>query len=42
MTRFFPTHAEQWQPIHVRGFPMQACLLCEGEYNVESGLYRLL
>ncbi|MCS5690602.1 cupin domain-containing protein [Cyanobium sp. FGCU-6] len=41
MTRYLPTDAQQWQPIEVRGIPMQACLLWEGEHNVESGLYRL-
>lgn len=41
MTRYVPTHAQQWQPIDVRGIAMQACRLWEGDHNVESGLYRL-
>jgi quercetin dioxygenase-like cupin family protein len=41
MTRYLPTHEQQWHPIDVRGIPMQACRLWEGEHNVESGLYRM-
>jgi len=41
MTRYVPTEAQQWHPIDVRGVPMQACRLWEGDHNVESGLYRM-
>lgn len=41
MTRYMPPEAQRWQPIDVRGIPMQACRLWEGDHNVESGLYRL-
>lgn len=41
MTRYVPTDAQQWHPIDVRGVPMQACRLWEGDHNVESGLYRM-
>ncbi|MFZ9951284.1 MAG: cupin domain-containing protein [Vulcanococcus sp.] len=41
MTQFLPTHAQQWQPIDVRGVPIEACRLWEGDHNVEAGLYRL-
>ncbi|MEB3264078.1 MAG: cupin [Synechococcus sp.] len=41
MTRYLPTHEQQWQSIDVRGMPMQACRLWEGNHNVESGLYRM-
>jgi quercetin dioxygenase-like cupin family protein len=41
VTRYLPTHAQQWHPIDVRGIAMQACRLWEGDHNVESGLYRL-
>jgi quercetin dioxygenase-like cupin family protein len=41
MTRYFPREDQQWHPIDVRGITMEACRLWEGDYNVESGLYRL-
>lgn len=41
MTRYLPTEDQRWQPIDVRGTTMQACRLWEGNYNVESGLYRM-
>ena len=41
MTRYLPTHARQWQPIDVRGVPIEACRLWEGDHNVEAGLYHL-
>ena len=41
MTRYLPTEAQRWTSIDVRGIPMQACRLWEGDHNVESGLYRL-
>ena len=41
MTRYLPPEDQHWQPIDVRGIPMQACRLWEGDYNVESGFYRL-
>lgn len=41
MTRYLPTEEQHWSSINVRGIPMQACRLWEGDHNVESGLYRL-
>jgi quercetin dioxygenase-like cupin family protein len=41
MTRYLPTDEQRWNPIDVRGIKMQACRLWEGNYNVESGLYRM-
>ncbi|MFM9073159.1 MAG: cupin domain-containing protein [Cyanobium sp.] len=41
MTRYFPPEDQHWHPIDVRGIEMQACRLWEGDYNVESGFYRL-
>jgi len=41
MTRYFPTEDQRWHLMDVRGIAMQACRLWEGNYNVESGLYRL-
>jgi quercetin dioxygenase-like cupin family protein len=41
MTRYLPTEDQHWHPIDVRGIVMQACRLWEGNYNVESGLYRM-
>ena len=41
MTRYLPTEAQQWETREVRGQPLQACRLWEGNHNVEAGLYRL-
>ena len=41
MTRYLRTEDQRWQSIDVRGVTMQACRLWEGNYNVESGLYRM-
>ena len=41
MTRYVPTEDQHWRPIDVRGVTMQFCRLWDGNYNVESGLYRL-
>ena len=41
MTKYLPTENQHWDPIDVRGITMQACRLWEGNYNVESALYRM-